>query len=315
MESLFKVPVRIGLVLTATVATLVVSAVSAIAAPVDTGVGSTYECTGDVAGAQQDPVVLLHGTWTTSAEDFGAVLEPWLTQTGRPFCTVELPRRATVDMQISAQYVVDAIVRTAQTRDGKVDVIGHSQGGTLGAYAIEMYPEVAAVVDDYVGLAPVAKGQTLTDQLCSATGGCAAPVWQFAEGSEFMTAFESAPLPAGPSFTTVATAFDELVRPAPFGNAIDGAANLVVQDLCPGKYVSHVLLPADATAIAMTADALDNVGPADFSRLGTDSCLQLTPPGINPLAPLGTAPTALAGLVEAQVLTERLPAEPLYTGP
>lgn len=312
--SMFTVPMRIGLVVTAVAATVVVSAVSAVAAPAESGVGSTYRCTGDVAGAAEDPVVLVHGTWTTSAEDFGAVLEPWLTQTGRPFCTVELPSRATVDVQISTQYVIDAVLRTADARGGPVDLVGHSQGGTLAAWAVKSDPDVAAVVDDVVGLAPVGAGQD-TDAVCGALGGCAAPIWQFSTGSDFMTALVETPFPAGSSVTTVATAFDELVRPAPAANAMTGAANLVIQDVCPGKYVSHVLLPSDATAIAMLADALDHDGPADRSRIGTQSCLQLTPPGTDPLGPLKTAPSALAGLVQAQVQTRLLPGEPPFLGP
>ncbi len=312
--SLFALPVRVGLVLTAVAATVVVSAVTAVAAPADPAVGSTYACSGDVAGAAEDPVVLVHGTWTNSVEDFGAVLEPWLTQTGRPFCTVELPRRATVDVQISTRFVVDAVLRTANTRGGPVDLVGHSQGGTLAAWAVKSDPEVAAVVDDVVGLAPVGAPQD-TDAVCAALGGCAAPIWQFSEGSDFMAALTSTPFPAGTSATTISTAFDELVRPAPAAGAMAGASNLVIQDVCPLKYVSHVLLPSDATAIAMLADALDNDGPAVESRVGTQSCLQLTPPGTDPLGPLRTAPTAIAGLVDAQIQTQVLPAEPAYTGP
>lgn len=315
MTSLFEVPIRIGLVVTAVVATVVVSAYSAIAAPVDTGVGSTYECTGDVAGFALDPVVLVHGTWTTSEESFGPVLEPWLTRTGRAFCTVELPARATGDMQISARYVTDAILRTAATRGGKVDVVGHSQGGTLGIYAIDTDPAVAAVVDDYVGLAPALRGQTQTEQLCATIGGCSAAIWQFAAGSDFMTAVETTPLAAGPSFTTVATVFDEIVRPAPYANSKDGASNVVIQDVCPGRYVGHALLPSDAAAIAVLADALDNPGPADRARIGSESCGALYPPGTDPLAQVRGAPAAGLGLLQAQFASPRIQSEPPYTGP
>jgi hypothetical protein len=154
-------------------------------------------------------------------------------------------------------------VREVSRRAGRrVSLVGHSQGALLATYAPQFWPDLPAKVDDVVGLAGPYQGTQRANESC-ADGTCPATSWQFRAGSNLNRAFQSGPRPAGPSFTSVATAFDELVTPAPAAARLDGARNVVVQDLCPGRPVEHFAIVGDAVAYALALDAITHPGPAD----------------------------------------------------
>jgi hypothetical protein len=75
---------------------------------------------------------------------------------------------------------------------------------------------------------------------------------------------------------TVPSATDESVRPqtgpAPT-SALRGAANLLIQDICPGRRTSHLGTTVDSVTIAALADAVAHDGPARAARLPRDVCL------------------------------------------
>lgn len=88
--------------------------------------------------------------------------------------------------------------------------------------------------------------------------------------------------PGNVSYTSVYTLFDEMVIPqVPESTSkLDGARNVLIQDLCPGRPVDHVgLSTADAVGYWLTLDAFTHPGPADPARFDIATCAQVLMPG------------------------------------
>jgi triacylglycerol lipase len=253
-------------------------------------------CHGRIGPGTRTPVLLVHGTGVTSEENWRTYV-PWLLGTGRGVCTVELVRRGTVDLQRSVERVVHGVRTVAARHRGRIDVVGHSQGGTQLVYAIKFWPDLARLVDDYVGLAPLVNKSLFGDLRCQTP--CGEPIQQTRSGSRWMRSFLTHPLPAGPSYTTIASRYDEVVVPAPESSHLAGARNIVLQDVCgPQKYVDHYLFAVDGTTSDIVLDALDHPGPADPARLPADSCQRAYPRGVSPLLVAETGAGAGLGMVE-----------------
>jgi hypothetical protein len=252
-------------------------------------------CHGDIGPSTRTPVLLVHGTAVTSQENWRTYV-PWLRGTGRGVCTVELVRRGTVDLQRSVERVVHAVRTVAGRHEGPIDVVGHSQGGTQPVYALKFWPDLAALVDDYVGLAPLLQRSLFGELRCQTP--CGEPIQQTRPDSSWFRRFVAHPLPAGPSYTTVASTYDEVVVPAPQASHLDGARNVVLQDLCgPQKVVDHYSFAVDGTTADVVLDALDHRGPADPDRLPADTCSQVHPRGVSPLLVAETGAFAVLGMV------------------
>jgi hypothetical protein len=262
-------------------------------------------CRGQLKGAARAPVILVHGTGSTPEESFSFGYAHVLPKLGFPVCTVRLPDFGRADIQRSMQYVVYAIREVARRSGRTVSLVGHSQGATLVTYAPYFWRDLPAKIDDVIGLAGPYRGTTVADADC-AHGNCPVFAWQFRTTSRLNAAYRSRLRPAGPSFTAIATQFDELVTPAPEAGLLEGASNIVIQRLCPARPIDHYLLLADAVAYALALDALTHPGPADASRFDRATCLQTIIPGADLVAaaraPLSVAADA-ARVLRAPVLT------------
>ncbi|MEJ2868087.1 lipase [Actinomycetospora sp. OC33-EN08] len=283
----------------------------ALNAPEDT-LARSLDCHGDLAARQ--PVLLIPGTTLTPAE-FDRNYARAFTATGRPFCSVTLPQNALGDLQVAAEYVVSAI-RTMSDRAGgrEIDLLGHSQGGMLGRWALKFFPDIRGKVDDYVALAPSTRGTVDAPLVCAVPAvGCAPAIWQQAPRSRFLAALnaggETVP---GVDYTVAYTIYDEIVVPnlavprgipvdatppanSPVRGPDDQVSNVSLQSLCGvTRVVDHFGIgTSDAVAYALAVDALDHPGPAQVSRIDRGVCLRPFQPGVNPL----TFPTDFAGLV------------------
>jgi pimeloyl-ACP methyl ester carboxylesterase len=254
------------------------------------------ECQGDLRGAARPAVVLVHGTGSSPKESYSFGYEHALQRRGFPVCTVRLPAHGLVDMQRSMQYVVHAIREVHRRSGRKVSLVGHSQGAVLAAYAPYFWADLPAMIDDVVGLAGPYQGSTSVEPSC-ADGACPPFAWQFRPGSNLNRAFRDKPRPTGPSFTTIATDFDELVTPAPQAGLLAGASNVVLQDVCAARPVDHFLLIGDAVAYALALDALTHPGPADPARVSRTTCLQTIIPGSDLASATATAPLAITNAI------------------
>lgn len=275
---------------------------------------ASLECTPDVATSSRLPVILVHGTTSSPEESFSWGYRKVLPERGFPTCTVRLPGRATVDLQRAAEYVVYAI-RTVAARSPahRIDVLGHSQGAFHGVFTQKFWPDLPALTDDVVALSGPFKEAEGLQAGCNAAA-CSPPFRQRQKGSAFFGAFLAAPLPPGPSFTSVLTLQDEVTRPQPASSTLapsPGAdvRTIVLQDLCPGRTTEHLGMLGDAVVFQLVLDAFSHPGTADPARI-TPDCAADRFPGTDDRAYAMTLPSALANLAVAGATADRSPAEP-----
>jgi pimeloyl-ACP methyl ester carboxylesterase len=246
---------------------------------------AALSCPATLSGTHE-PVLLIHGTAGTGEAwswNYLKVLPPQ----GYDVCAVTLPDYARADMQVSTEYVVYAIRAMASRSQSKVDVVGFSQGPLEPRWAIRWWPDIRNVVDDMVAVAGVGHGFTETAVICSQS--CIAPFWQMKPNSSFLAALNAGDeTPGDISYTSVYSRTDQFVWLADGGGdpwtqsaRLEGASNIAVQDICPGRYVEHFQALFDAAYYAVIIDALANPGPADPSRIEAAVCAQGAMPGVD----------------------------------
>ncbi|GAA1140608.1 lipase [Nocardioides aquiterrae] len=223
--------------------------------------------------AARGVVLLVAGTGSTPDETWSWSYEPALRADGFATCTVELPDHALGSFTEAAPYVVAAIRTAARRAGGPIAVVGHSQGGALPVWAVKYWPGLAGRVTDVVSLAGPFGGTALGNELC-APGRCAPLAWQLRQGANTVAALRAAPLPAGVAVTSIASRYDEIVRPQPAASQLDGATNILLQDVCAPDPSEHGVILGDPVAYALALDALTHRGPADPARLPADTCSQ-----------------------------------------
>lgn len=266
----------------------------------------SLRCGPNIADGNRAPVLLIPGTTLTPKEDFSWNYERAFAATGRPYCAVTLPNNAMSDMQESAEYVVYAIRTMARMSGRKIGIVGHSQGGMIGRWALKFWPDTRADVDDMVGLAPSNHGTVDADALCAAPVGCQPAVWQQRTNSAFLTAL-NAGRETYPEidYTVVYTNLDEVVTPnlnltsltggvikhspkslasSPLRGGGNNVRNIDVQSVCPVHPAEHLTIgSSDAVGYALAVDALDHPGPADPRRIRRSLCTQPFQPGVDPV--------------------------------
>jgi triacylglycerol lipase len=222
----------------------------------------------------RNPVLLVHGTGPTPRENFGWNLLPQLRADGFDVCTVELPTRALGDIQVAAEYVVHGVREVHERSGQQVDVAGHSQGGLEPRWALAWWPSTRDLVGDLVTFASPHHGTVVTDVACAASR-CWPAVHQMRPGSAFLEALHAQEDLTAVEVTSLGSVHDELVQP-PTTIELDGASNIILQDVCPARPVTHISIVADALAYELLLDAYEHAGPADPSRLRDDICTATT---------------------------------------
>jgi len=234
---------------------------------------------GPPGNGQHEPVLLIHGTSVLPEENWGWNYQTWLAREGYHVCTVRLPLRSMGDIQSATEYAVHAI-RTLHARTGrKVDIFGHSQGGVEARWALLWWPDVRTMVDDVVTIGTPHHGSWVANFFAPLP--CAAPAcFQMRTTSRFMTALNARDeTPGGVDYTSIYSLTDEIVQPA-LGDAtarLDGGVNVLVQDVCPRRLVTHVSLVWDPVVFALVLDAFSQDGGANPARLKPGLCGQLLP--------------------------------------
>jgi hypothetical protein len=238
-------------------------------------------CKGGKAGLDGSgkfaPVLLVHGTGVTRAQNWKWNYWGALPAAGFEVCWVELPKYALDDLQISAEYVARAIQVMHKKSHERIDILGHSQGGLVPRWALKYFPS-ARHVGDYIGLASPNHGTTVADG--TTTQGQAPPaVWQMRRNARFVTALNKGDeTPGRINYTDIYTRTDELVEPVGT-QALKGGVNILLQDLCPQRNVDHAAIAGDGLTYELVMDALKHHGPARVKRLPADHCSATTVPG------------------------------------
>jgi hypothetical protein len=266
--------------------------------------GSNVPCT--PSAEHPDPVILVHGL-AANQNDNWQTLSPFLADQG--YCVfsltygnmASLPRPfdeigGLSDMAASAQKLATFVQFVlAATHAEKVDIVGHSEGGTMPDYYLKFLGG-SHFVADFVMLSGLPHGTTfwgLSDlyDLASAYGfsseanavsSFCASCTEFLVGSSFMKALDAPNAQAAPeeaatcpfdgaavdgvNYTSVATEYDELVRPynsdfidprcATTGDGI-GVDNITVQHQCPTDLADHLSINGDPVAAQDVLNALD----------------------------------------------------------
>ncbi len=276
---------------------------------------AALECSAGVVGASRTPVLLLHGTGSSSHHNWSWNYERILNISGVPWCDIDMPDHANGDVQINGEYAVNGIRRMFASAGRRIAIFGHSQGGMLPRWALRWWPDTRAMVDDVVGFAPSNHGTTMAAATCNPE--CSASTWQQRNDSNFIAALNSfqETFP-GISYTQIYTHTDFIVTPNSDdtgSSSLHGGGgaitNVATQDICPLDVYEHLAVGTiDPVAYALAVDALENGGPADPSRIPSSVCLQVLMPGVNPL----TFPTDVAAALidlETSPSTD-IPAEP-----
>ena len=200
---------------------------------------------------------------------------------GHPVCYVDFPDFTTADIQVSVEYLVYGLRREYAMAGRKVAVFGISQGGLLPRFALTYWPDLRRKVSDVLAAAGTQHGTTVF-RGCSKTTPCAPANWQQLHGSNLLDAINSQPdeTPGGVSYTTVRSLNDETVQPQGGRHptsALEGARNILIQDVCPGRQTTHIGTAADSVSFAAFVDAIGHPGKgkrgaAKVSRFPDDVC-------------------------------------------
>jgi triacylglycerol esterase/lipase EstA (alpha/beta hydrolase family) len=217
------------------------------------------------------------------------------------------------DIQIAAEYVVFGI-RTLHARTAQqVSLVGHSQGGMIGRWALKYWPDTRRMVDDVVGMAPSSHGTQVAEWMCNPD--CAPAIWQQRADSAFMAALNDGPETwPGISYTVVYSRTDGIIVPAESSRLTTGAgriANIAIGEACPGRTVDHLGLGTyDPVTHALVVDALDHPGPASLSRFDTGACTKTFQPGVNQTFFAFHYGRTVSAVGATILLTPHVPAEP-----
>ncbi|MGV8874513.1 MAG: esterase/lipase family protein [Rhodococcus sp. (in: high G+C Gram-positive bacteria)] len=266
-------------------------------------------CTTDLHDATRDPV-LLTPAFATDQQSFGWNYLQSLPAAGVPVCSLSLPDAGYGDLQISAEYVVHAVRTMAADSSRKVVMMGHQHGPLNELWALTFWPDLPALVSDFISLATPYNGTDSARNGCDDSKKCPPANWQIATGSRFLTTLAAHPLPVGPSYTSIFTRFDELIYPQPRASTLTGAANIAVQDVCPLRPVEHFTILGDNVAYNIVLAALDHDGPAVRERISDNLCFTFTMPNLRPTS--GSAATGSGFLLQVprHFIEDSVAAEP-----
>ena len=227
-------------------------------------------------------VLLVHGTGEKAEESWSWSYEPALHADGFATCRVQLPDHGLGDFDVAAEYVVVAIRKAAHRAGHPISVIGHSQGGALPVWALKFWPRLDRQVRDVISLAGPFGGTQLANELCTGSR-CAPLAWELRQGANHVAALRNAPLAGGVDVTSISSQYDEIVRPQPQASQLDGATNILLQDVCAADPSEHGVILGDPVAYALALDALTHRGPARPSRLAAETCQQTFIPHGDPI--------------------------------
>lgn len=227
------------------------------------------------------PVILVHGTFVSQSSSWGSFSPAFRNAGycvfGLTYSELELPGLpirigGMTGIPRGAHQLADFVTRVRRaTGARRVDLVGHSQGGTVIAQYLK-FDGGARHTSHAVSLAgPVYPPQRN------------ATVRLFSELSLAFTSFQmgllaqasAAPDPRsvftalnrggvvvrGPSYTTITTTYDEIAFPReisvlPRKRGVR-VRNILLQDVCPNDYADHLSLAADPNVFALIDKLLD----------------------------------------------------------
>jgi triacylglycerol lipase len=175
-----------------------------------------------------------------------------LVQAGRTASIVTLPGDGTGDLAAAAAALGKQVDKALGSGAPSVDLVGYSAGGVV----VRLYVAQAGrtKVRRAITLGSPNHGTAVAGLAATFAGGaCPAACQQLVPGSALLDGLTDTP--DGPTWLSVWTSGDEVVTP-PSSARLDGARNVVLQDLCPGLAVSHEQLPDAPVVIGIVVQEL-----------------------------------------------------------
>lgn len=270
---------------------------------------SALTCPNGFHHPDKQVVLLGAGTGLWGTETYAKGLNVVLSNADFDWCTIDVPDRLLGDVQTNTEFTV-AAVRWIHRQTGRpISLVSHSQGAMEARWAVQWWPDVRATVDHVITIEGANQGLPTANVLCAIP--CIPFAWQGRVGSNFMTALNSDPMPAGPVYTAISSITD-VGNVAPTVYFIPGNenGNVFVQDKCPGRPVDHIQSVFDAAELGIVMDALTHPGQVDLTRVPNAVCGQLYAAGINPIDATTSIASLYAKNISGIVLGEKATAEP-----
>lgn len=213
---------------------------------------------GEVVQSRPGPVVVVpgYGGDVRSLDPLVARLRA----DGREVVVFSPSGGGTGDLRTQAARLAEVTAEAAEEGGaGSVDVVGYSAGGVVARLLVRDEGG-ASVVRRVLTLGSPHHGTDVAALAAEVAGGCPMACEQLATGSDLLRRLNAGDeTPPGPRWVSVRTDRDETVTP-PDSAVLDGALNIVVQQVCPGATTSHDQLPGDPVVLAALTSAL-GAGP------------------------------------------------------
>jgi triacylglycerol lipase len=179
-----------------------------------------------------------------------------LRAAGRTAVVVPAVGDGTGDLDAQARALATVATRIRDEAGApSVDVIGYSAGGVVARLWVRDHGgdavarRVLTLGSPHHGTSQAALGAGLA-------GGCPTACEQLVPGSDLLRRLNARDeTPDGPAWVTLRSTADQVVTPVESA-ALDGALDVVVQDVCPGVTTSHGALPDDPVTRALVGSAL-----------------------------------------------------------
>jgi hypothetical protein len=271
-------------------------------------------CDAPLAGARRDVILVVPPTAFDPQEGYGWNYLPAFRSRGWPYCTVTVPDHSDGDIQLAAEYTVNAVRRIHAVTGRQVEMFGWSQGdSTDPRWALRFWPDIRPMVASLAGLAPDNEGGSNTGEGACALE-CDPGIWQEVKRVDqspphFISAMNSRRQTfAGVAYTVFYSLDDDLaglnvitapVSPLP---PAPNVLNVAEQQLCSDQLFEHLTIPASSAGYAVMMAALATPG-----RLPSLAAIDRTAVCATPLMPFVTpASLALSELHLASLVPSRL---------
>jgi hypothetical protein len=286
---------------------------------------SALMCSASASAPTRDIILVLPPTLFDPGEAYAWNYLPAFDARGWPYCELTVPDHSDGDIQVAAEYVVNA-VRFLHAYSGRqVELFGWSQGAsTLPRWALRWWPDIRPMVASLVGLAPDNEYGTTDpaiESVCAVE--CFPAAWQETHrliGGEphFIAAMNSDEQTfPGIAYTDIWSELDEVagwnfgsdkVSPLP---PAPNVLNVSTQSLCPLQVDEHLTIPANGIAyvVAMAALATPGQLPDLASIDRAKVCPQLLMPYVTPVS-LVLNEAKFVALVGERAVVGMIPSEP-----
>jgi hypothetical protein len=183
------------------------------------------------------------------------VLADRIRSTGRTTQIVSIPGNGTGDLTAQAAVLNNYVTRALRQVPGKVEIIGFSAGGVV-ARLWDVTDNGASKASRIITLGSPLNGTRLAAAGNAADpAACPAACQELVPGSTLLTKLQKSPLTRQPSWLSLWTNNDQVVRP-PESARLAGAVNVPLQTVCPGAVIQHGGLPSDPLVIGIVLKAL-----------------------------------------------------------